>query len=253
MVASGVGTVARLDTGSVGRRPQNSARLDVQWLEKVGSFCFRLPLMALTEQGKRSRKFHYLETQLGIANSHLYLYRKIRMAQKKDRNGLFYRSKDFWDYTLRGQIQSAVGHLCRIYDKTRDAFHLIRFLNDISPASLAAHEVKDYERDLKFCCDKSKSSSVHKLRMLRNKIFAHQDLAWIIEDRERLLKQYGLSLPEIQRLVDAGFEIISRWGHCYKSRFDRSTYPLKKLVSGVDDYRFVLESLALNSKEEGKR
>ena len=87
--------------------------------------------MALTEIGKTRTKLAYLATQLAVANTHLHLYEKLRSKQNSELRTEFYKSKDFWGFTLSAHIQIAMLILCRIYDGNTKAIHMFRFLNEI--------------------------------------------------------------------------------------------------------------------------
>lgn len=231
--------------------------------------------MALTEVGKLARKFESLTTQLAISNTHLHFYKKLRDAQKGEFESAFYRSKDFWDYTMRGHVQAALFGLCRVYDDhppkelvRLDAFHLLRFVQNIHNGklvdeqkltkqerkllkTLAPDEQKLLQDDLDFLQKEDEKRGifpdpkVRKLRKWRHNFIAHQNVGLVLDGRDAFLKEFPVDFDEIQMLIDEAFAILERWKFCYRS--DREKYGIKieRLVSGKDDYLFVLESLRL--------
>jgi hypothetical protein len=105
----------------------------------------------LTELGKSRAKFEYLATQLGIANTHLHFFRQLSAAEQGPWKKEFYKSLDFWGYTISAHIQATVVHLCRVYDPSLDrrdkrnqpderTFHLLRFLEEIDQSKLNASQ-----------------------------------------------------------------------------------------------------------------
>lgn len=201
----------------------------------------------LTETGKRKNEFQRLADQLVAANTHLYLAKKLDEAEKGEFRKEFYKSKDFWHCTIMAHIQIAVVHLCRLYDPQKDderdkTFHLLRFVENIDEAKLTVVQNKQRGTDLKFLQREEPKqkrwpdSRVGKLRKCRCKLVAHLAYDWAIDwcgESKELI-----DISEIESLIEEGFSILERWAFCYEVK-----YEIPRLVSGKDDYLFVLESL----------
>lgn len=206
-------------------------------------------MLMLTELGKSRAKVEYLATQLGIANTHLYIFRKLRDAQAGELRRELHKSLDFWHYTINAHIQAAIVHLCRVYDQQADhprarAIHLLRLLEEISHSKLTIAEKVQLQADLKFLqranrkAGTSPAPVVAKLRVWRNNLIAHRNYDLAILGIDDFLKQYPVDLEEIQGLIDRGFEILDRWKRYYEHQSD-----LQRLAGGRDDYAFVLRAL----------
>jgi len=206
--------------------------------------------MALTHRGKLGREFEHLAEHLAIANTHIYLFRKLREAQAGELQDEFYKARDFWGFTMRAHIQNAFVHLCRVYDRSGSgAFHLLRFvqrIRSLAGTKLTKAENKKLEEDLHYL---DSGAEVTKLRRLRNNLFAHQNHQLILEGRDDFLKQLQceLNLDQIQSLVDYGFSLLKRWAHYYKpSDFvPKGTYLITEWSSGKNDYLVVLDAIRL--------
>lgn len=195
----------------------------------------------LTPLGKSHAKVWHLATQLGIANTHLYIFKQLQDAQSGLYNREMYKSLDFWHYTLNAHIQAAMVHLCRLYDSHGETLHLIQFLKEISDRCLLPQELRQKKTDLAFL--QKPDPSVAKLRKWRNKLIAHSDYNLAIYGHDNFLQCNPVTLAEIQGLVDFGFDLLERWKQHYQCKSD-----LPRFASGKDDYQFVLQSLKTTIK-----
>ena len=205
----------------------------------------------LTELGKTTVKFEYLATQLGIANTHLYFFRQLTAAEQGACKKEFYKSLDFWGYTISAHIQATVVHLCRVYDTHGrhaggSTLHLLRFVQDIGQSKLTHVEHALHESDLKFLQKAKRETgatphpAVAKLRAWRNSLVAHRDYDWSLTGIGEFLKQYPVDLEEIQFLIDRGFQILDHW-----KRYCGCEGEIKRLAGGKDGYKSVLDALRL--------
>jgi hypothetical protein len=211
----------------------------------------------LTELGKSRAKFEYLATQLGIANTHLHFFRQLSAAKQDTRKKQFYKSLDFWGYTISAHIQATVVHLCRVYDpcldrrdkrnqRDEETFHLLRFLEEIDQSKLNASEQALRLSDLEFVqredakTSKRPHPSIAKLRIWRNKLVAHRARDLAIEGTYSFLQRYPSNLEEIQFLIDHAFEILDHW-----KRYYHCDGEIKRLAGGHEGYKLVLDALRL--------
>jgi hypothetical protein len=209
--------------------------------------------MALTEIGKTRTKLEYLATQLAVANTHLHLYEKLRSEQNSKLRTEFYKSKDFWGFTLSSHIQIAMLHLCRIYDGNKKAIHMFRFLKEIPVARFSKSDEAQMKADLATLNQASLSPSLKKLRKWRNNLIAHSNYELSIEGTQDFLKQHSVNLKEIHGLIDDGFSILERWAyHCedifFQSRIDQgksARRTFRRLAEGKDDFLYVCELMRL--------
>jgi AbiU2 len=213
----------------------------------------------LTELGKSRREVEYLATQLGLANTFLYLFRGLRAAQQGQHHKEMHPALDFWNYTISAHIQAAIAHLCRLYDSRSDtgrgrALHLLDFVKHVDRSKLKGAEAALYKADLQFL-HKGKSETgagadpvVTKLRMWRDNLIAHRNYHLSLGGVDQFLKEFPVDLDELQRLIDRGFEILDRWKHYYQCESEFPRFP-----SGKDDYRFVLAALQQSHKESKPR
>lgn len=201
----------------------------------------------LTEVGKRKKEFQRLADQLMAANTHLYFAKKLDEAEKGEFRIEFYKSKDFWHCTIMAHIQIAVVHLCRIFDHQEDnvrgrTFHLLRFVEKIDEAKLTDAQKKQRRADLEFLQkaepkqNKWPNPKVVKLRKCRCKLVTHLDYDWAIDWQGE--SKDLIDISEIESLIEEGFSVLQRWALFYEVK-----YEIQKIVSGKDDYMFVLESL----------
>jgi hypothetical protein len=204
-------------------------------------------MIALSQFGRRRFEFQRIADQLIAANTHFYYAEKLDEAGKSDLRNEFYKSKDFWHLTISAHIQIAVVHLCRVFDQQKDdkrgrTFHLLRFVENIDEAKLTNSQRKKRQADLQFLQreepeqKKSPNAKVAKLRKCRAKLVAHLDYDWAINcvDEARNL----IEVAEIESLIDEGFSILERWAFYYEVKNE-----IQRLLSGKDDYLFVLKSL----------
>jgi len=209
-------------------------------------------MIALSEFGRRRFEFQRIADQLMAANTHFYYAQKLDEAEKGKLRNEFYKSKDFWHSTISAHIQIAVVHLCRVFDHQKDdergrTFHLLRFVENIDEANLSDIQRKKRRTDLEFLQreepkqKKWPNAKVVKLRKCRSKLVAHLDYDWAINcsDEARNL----IDIAEIESLIEEGFSILEKWAFYYEVKSE-----IQKLVSGKDDYLFVLKSLR-NGKE----
>ena len=135
--------------------------------------------------------------------------------------------------------------------KDRDAFHLLRLVEEIDKSTLSDAERRQRQADLEFLQKEDTAKKrfpdprVSKLRKWRNNLLSHSNEELVLSGLNDFLKQSPIAPQEIQHLIDQGFSIIERWAPQYGVRF-----PIKKLARERGDYLFVLESLRLNLREE---
>jgi|GEM_PF-1353762 len=210
-------------------------------------------------------KFQWLADDLAIANTSFYFYKEIEEARRKGFRMELRISPEFWRYTIRAHEQTTLAYLCRVYDasrdrerrKDRDAFHLLRLVEEIDESILSDSQKKQREADLKFlqkeCTAKNKfpDPRVAKLRKWRNNLLSHSNEEVVSNGLKPFLEKNPFVPEEIQQLIDQGFSIIERWSlQCGVE------LTIKKLAQKRDDYLFVLESLRLGlhrQKEAQKR
>jgi hypothetical protein len=203
----------------------------------------------LTALGKSRAKVEYLATQLGIANTHLYLFTHLRAAQEGQLRKEMYKSLDFWHYTLGAHIQAVIVHLCRLYDyhgphPRGRALHLLLFVEETDESKLNTAELALRQSDLQFLQRANPNTgaapnlAVSKLRAWRNNLVAHRDYDLSLGGIAEFLKQFPVDLLELQTLIDRGFEILDRWKDYYG--FEGQ---IQRLATGKDDYTFVLNAL----------
>ena len=193
-----------------------------------------------TEVGRRRMEFHSLAVALAMANTHFYLGKKLDEAWRGEFKKELYKSLDFWSYTLRAHFQTAILHLCRVYDERRkdDTHHLLHLVEKIDDSNLTDLQRQQKTMDFSFLQKSKPNEKVAKLRKWRNNYFAHNNYILAIDGMEDFLKKNPVDLQEIQSLIDNGFSILERWAIYYdfKGEFPR-------FVERKDDYQFVLESL----------
>lgn len=187
---------------------------------------------------------------VAIANTSFYLFEKLNDARKGDFEQELCESQEFWGYTIRAHWQIALHYLCRVYDthrnnhQDRDAFHLLRLVEEIDETKLSDAERKLRRDDLVFLQKeyptqkKVPDLKVAKLRRMRNNLLAHSNFELIQSGLNVFLKKNPLDRSEIQHLIDEAFSILERW-----APYHRASIPLKKLAQGRDDYLFVLKAL----------
>ena len=208
-------------------------------------------------------KFNWLAYDLAIANTSFYFYKKIVDAQRQEFRLELRKSREFWGYTKRAHEQTALAYLCRVYDtyrdrrKDRDAFHLLRLVEEIDESMLSDAEKRQRQADLEFLQKEDATKKrfpdprVAKLRKWRNNLLSHSNEEVVLNGLKPFREKNPFAPEEIQQLVDQGFSIIERWALQYEVSF-----PIKKLAQERDDYLFVLESLRLalhRQKEAQKR
>ena len=192
-----------------------------------------------------------------MANTHFYLANKLYEGEKLTFKNEFYKSLDFWDYTIRAHFQAAMLHLCRLYDtRSPDAHHLLGFLEAISEAEkkkskLTLGQTNQLKCDLIYLQRQKPDVKVVRFRIMRNNIFSHLNYDFAIEGFDFFQKRKScdikFDLQEIQSLIDYGFSILERWAFYYDFK---GNFP--KLVERKDDYLFVLESLRLRLLQQNE-
>lgn len=203
----------------------------------------------LTEVGRRKREFETLATEMAVANTHLYLVKKLDEARRGQFKDEMYKSLDFWGYTIRAHFQTAILILCRLYDPQKDdkrgrTLHLLRIVERIEGDRLSNLQISQRRTDLEFLQreepeqKKYPDRKVANLRAWRKKVFAHRDYDIALDGIEGFSKQHPIDLEETQELIDEGFLILERWASHYHVRRG-----IQRLVERKNDFLFVLESL----------
>jgi hypothetical protein len=199
------------------------------------------------------KKFQWVAADLTIANTSFYFYKKLFDTQKRGLRRELRKSPIFWNYTQRAHIQTALAYLCRVYDtyragsKDRDAFHLLRLVEEIDESILSDAKKRQRQADLKFLQKIFPDPRVAKLRKWRNYLLSHSNEMVVLNGLKPFREENPLATEEIQQLIDQGFSIIKRWAYQYKVRF-----PIKKLPQESDDYLLMLEALRLGLRQQKK-
>jgi hypothetical protein len=207
----------------------------------------------LSETGKMIRKFKWVADDLAIANTSFYFYKKLFDARKRGFRRELRNSPEFWGYTERAHLIASLTYLCRVFDthrekkqKDRDAFHLLRLVEEIDESKLSDLEKRQRQTDLDFLqrkdtkLNKCPNPKVAKLRKWRNNLLSHSNEGLILKGLNDFLVLNPLTRSEIQQLINAGFSIMERWATHYKVRV-----PIKRLAQERDDYLIVLQSLRM--------
>ncbi|MEN9573121.1 MAG: hypothetical protein RL514_976 [Verrucomicrobiota bacterium] len=208
---------------------------------------------SLTEVGEQKRRFEVLAGELGIANTHLYIYRKLTEAREAEFADELYKALDFWGYTIQAHVQAAVLRLCRVYDSNGETLGLQCLLQCLVRAARIGHLnsqvtqkrfAQQVKSDLNFCAGHSTDALVKKLRVLRCKFVAHRNHEFSMKQTKDSLAEYPLTIGELQSLIDDGFSVLERWARwskVYDAYGEGVLFP--RYASGKDDYLFVLKSL----------
>lgn len=193
------------------------------------------------------KKFQWVADDLAIANTSFYLYKKLVDARRQEFRMEIRISREFWRYTIRAHEQTTLACLCRVYDsrKVKDAFHLLRLVEEIDESMLSDAEKKQRQADLEFLQKKSSDAKVAKLRKWRNNLLSHSNENLILSGYPSFRKSNEFLFEEIQHLIDQGILIMERWAIQYGVGL-----PIKKLAQERDDYLFVLESLRLGLQQQ---
>ena len=211
--------------------------------------------MQLTEMGKTRSRLNHLATQLAVANTHLHIYQKLRTEFAGSLKGKFYKSKDFWGFTLSAHFQIAVLNLCRLYDDHKCAFSLHRFLKDIPKERFKPPENDLWNTDIAYVSGQSLFRPLVKLKEWRYNIIGLTNYRTSSGGMEEFLEKNPVAIEEIQKLIDDGFSILERWTYhyedkCIQERIDdgrsqRRTY--RRLSDGSKDVDYLLELMRSDS------
>lgn len=215
-----------------------------------------------SEIDKLRMKFGSLMEELGRAELHFLLYKKLSEASKGKE---FQEAWGFWNYTITAHAQSALLRLCRVYDNSgmkeqnpsRIPWHLLRLVTEVEDKD--AQQQRD--TDLEFLQGKKEDERilmppdrrVVKLRKWRNNVVCHRNQDLVVGGRDSFFKVNGLEENEIQELIQMGFSILKRWACYYKSDYALWTSKIEaSIAQEAEGVLPVLESLRqrLNSKDK---
>lgn len=210
-------------------------------------------------------RFSWLAQQVAIANTHFHIGQHLVDAWRGPFKTELYESNIFWGYTVRAHWELALLCLCRVYDDYKDrrsrpdkeAFHLLRLVQEIDEAKLSDADKQQRKMDIEFLQaqnnGKLPDETVVKLRKWRNNLIAHTNAHLVEDGGDNFLKDNPFTRSEIQNLIDRAFSILKRWEDYYVER--PPCYPVettvRTLAADADDYVFVLESLQFRLRQSG--
>lgn len=162
---------------------------------------------------------------------HYKLYREL-VAKVQEYEREFNQTVTFWSMTFNAHIATARAALFRAYDSHRDGLNFIRLLENVGPHC----NVSQSEID----ADKARVSRtdpvVAKFIWQRNNLFAHKNLANVLQDRKPQLS-YSLPETDFEDLLARAVEILNKYetavrGHAWSTQ-----------IFGHDDFQFVLKAI----------
>jgi hypothetical protein len=137
-----------------------------------------------------------------------------------------------------------------VFDCHRDAFHLLRLVEEIDETKLPDMKKKQRRTDLDFLqrkdtkLNKCPNPKVSNLRKWRNNLLSHSNEELILKGLNDFLALNPLTRSEFQQLINTSFSIIERWAPYYKMRV-----PIKRLAQERADYLIVLQSLRVGLRQ----
>lgn len=166
---------------------------------------------------------------LGQANNHYELCKKLYAAQESGFDKAMSLSRTFWTLTYEAHWETAVFRLCRVYDWNRDVLNLRTFLELIRdnpallpapPNPLAPFEPAQLEADLRWVSPDSNLAVKH-LITWRNNVYAHRSGKVAVSD-ESFGKKFPIVDADVAKLFGEGFEIMNRYYNIFFGiHFDR--------------------------------
>ena len=184
-----------------------------------------------------------LSRDLCSAGDHFTLWKELNKARRSKAFMLaFNQSNTFWHLTFRAHLENTIFRLCRVYDQNLDGLTLrtlLLRLRDWPREQLPTPFDERYEdyhksvpRDLRYV-ELQSNPVVKRLMMWRHKEFAHRDVEFAFA--QNLNELYPIRFTEIQRLLDRGHAIVSRY---YRAFF--GTHFMAR-ISGSDDFKSTLK------------
>jgi hypothetical protein len=166
------------------------------------------------------------------------------------------QSKTFWGLTTTALKESALLHLCRVYDQTPGALSLAYLLNtfkanpdwfseDKFRIRLSANpyvdslaesnwipSAEEIEADIKLATNEHKA--VEKLTLWRSNVIAHRNAKFSM-GKNQVLVDKPLSEKDVEFLLKNALSIYNRYSDSFRASTNIST------MFGQDDYKSVLE------------
>jgi hypothetical protein len=184
--------------------------------------------------------FGRLAVEIQDSKIHLQIYEQLELEKRKHQ-GRLSDSLDFWERTTTAHLIAALVSLCRIYDKSPRAFHLLRLIRQIQslcPNALSSPIArKARSTDLRFI---ENDRRVRSLRKWRNVAICHCDQKPMLSDREEMsefLKDFCLELDDVRTLIHKAAEIHGQWTERCKIN-----YPIQELRNIECQVDSVIES-----------
>ena len=204
------------------------------------------------------RLLNSLSNEAVTANIHFRLYKALIAAQSEF-GVAFSQSWTFWSLTIQAHVDTALLHLCRVYDQHDDALSLRNLLDTIEAnfhlfdeqnfrerlkdnpfvASLAEGVKRPPADEIK--SDRSSvmhsNSLVQSLVVQRGHHIAHRN-AQLIANQKGLAERFELTEKGVEELLVNAMRVLNR----YNTLFRASSYSTQMI--GHDDYRYVLKTIA---------
>lgn len=168
------------------------------------------------------------------------------------------QSRTFWHLTLSAHAETAVMHLCRVFDQEQSALHLLSWLKIIQ-ANLQIFEAEKFkirlagnafvdslaqdirrpdtatlDADIAGCSDSD--VLVKKLMVHRNNVVAHQSAKLAVSSKE-LPIELALTVEDLEALLSRAHTVLNRYCHL----FSAETYSVSMI--GRDDFKFIFSSV----------
>ncbi len=200
-----------------------------------------------------------LERRLEDAMIHFELFMGIRKNSLKCQHDIS-STPVFWQYTMKAHSDTALLHLCRIYDVNSSSIQMSRFLENVQshqnlfsePAFRERHkkninieilvkhqryiDCKQLQKDIQFCGEEN--PNIQTLRLWRNNVIAHSNYRESISSAKPFHQKYPLSFKAFETLIEEGCNIINR----YSSLLNAATYSLGYARRQAGEASTVLQS-----------
>lgn len=199
-----------------------------------------------------------LSSDIVDAHVHWRMYCDLDKALQAEPT-VFPQSRAFWSLTLTAHAETAIGHLCRVFDQEQSSLHLLSWLKTIQ-ANLHLFDMAEFkqrlagnafvdslaeyprspdaailEADINDCT--ATDPLVHKLMAHRGSAVAHRSAKRAISNKP-LPEGNAMSDEEFETLLSRALLVLNR----YCQLFVAETYSASMI--GRDDYKFVFSSVA---------
>ena len=199
-----------------------------------------------------------LSSDVVDANIHWRLYCDLHEAIKAQPI-VWAQSRTFWQMTLNAHAETAIEHLCRVFDQEESAFHMLSWLKTIKKyihlfdtvefkRRLADNPFVDslaedsrspdlvvLETDINDCT--KTNLLVKRLMVHRANAVAHRSAKQITSDKPLPL-ELTLSIKDLEALLSRARTVLNR----YSQLFAAETYSVSMI--GCDDYKYIFTSIA---------